>query len=229
MVFKKMNVDDLSIEMTKHYYPMLTEMRQKKINEMTDADARATAFCSEILARQCLSELLDAPEFSFQLMCNANFKSVVGNFAAHLYIAAFSGTVACAASRAPVGVSILPVRPFSFAEAQALLSDAELRAIYAESGYSFAALVNQPQCEEEPVMKMFALYASLKESYFRATGRGYRANIHRTEFFCRNGEMECADATYRAVCCKIDKETNTAISVIEKILPAVRKEQEKNA
>ena len=213
-----MNIDALDVEMTKKYYPMLTEMRRKKINEMTDPGDRATAFCSEILARQCLSELLEAPEFSFQLMCNANFKSVVGNFKAHIYIAAFGKEVACAASEMPVGACILPVRPFSFAEAQTLFSDAEVRAIYSGSGYSFAELVNKPLCSEPPVMKMFALYASLKESYFRATGRGYRANINKTEFIYNGADIECSDPSYRVAYCKVDREENTAISVVEKVL-----------
>ncbi len=212
-----MNIDALTVDMTKKYYPMLTEMRRKKINEMRDPDERATAFCSEILARQCLSELLDAPEFSFQLMCNANFKSVVGNYGAFIYIASFGSTVACAASETPVGACILPVRPFSFAEAQKLFSDAEVRAIYSGSGYSFAELVNKPLCSEKPVMKMFALYASLKESYFRATGRGYRANINKMEFIYNGTDIECSDPAYRVAYCKVDREENTAISVVEKV------------
>jgi phosphopantetheinyl transferase len=217
MIFKKMNIDALDVEMTKKYYPMLTEMRRRKINERTDPGDRATAFCSEILARQCLSELLDAPEFSFQLMCNANFKSVVGNYGAYLYIAAFGSTVACAASLSPVGACILPVRPFSFTEAQKLFSDSEVRAIYSGSGYSFAELVNKPLCSEPPVMKMFALYASLKESYFRATGRGYRANINKMEFIYNGTDIECSDPAYRVAYCRVDKEENLAISVVEKI------------
>lgn len=217
MIFKKMNIDALDVEMTKKYYPMLTEMRRRKINEMTDPGDRATAFCSEILARQCLSELLDAPEFSFQLMCNANFKSVVGNYGAYLYIASFGSTVACAASLSPVGACILPVRPFSFAEAQKLFSDTEVRAIYSGSGYSFAELVNKPLCSEPPVMKMFALFASLKESYFRATGRGYRANINKMEFIYNGTDIACSDPAYRVAYCRVDKEENLAISVVEKI------------
>ena len=217
MVLKRMNINALSIEMTKKYYPMLTEKRRQKINEMADPGDRATAFCSEILARQCLSELLDAPEFSFQLMCNANFKSVVGNFGAYIYIASFGNTVACAASLQPVGACILPVRPFSFAEAQSLFSDSEVRAVYAQSGYSFAELVNKPVCAEENVMKMFALYASLKEAYFRATGRGYRANINKTEFIYNGAEVVCSDPAYSVSYCKVDHAERTALSVIEKI------------
>ena len=224
MVFKKMNIGALDVEMTKKYYPMLTEMRRRKINEMTDPGDRSTAFCSEILARQCLSELLDAPEFSFQLMCNANFKSVVGNYGAFIYIASFGSTVACAASLSPVGACILPVRPFSFQEAQKLLSDSEVRAIYSGSGYSFAELVNKPVCDEPPVMKMFALYASLKESYFRATGRGYRANINKTEFIYNGTDIECSDPAYRVAYCRVDKEENLAISVVERV-PADKGEQ----
>ena len=216
MILKKMNINALDVEMTKKYYPMLTEKRRQKINEMADPGDRATAFCSEILARQCLSELLDAPEFSFQLMCNANFKSAVGNYGAYIYIAAFGNEVACAASETPVGACILPVRPFSFAEAQRLFSDSEVRAIYSGSGYSFAELVNKPVCDEENVMKMFALYASLKESYFRATGRGYRANINRTEFIYNGEDIVCSDPGYRVAYCKVDREENTAISVVEK-------------
>ena len=216
MILKKMDINALDVEMTKKYYPMLTERRRQKIGEMADPGDRATAFCSEILARQCLSELLDAPEFSFQLMCNANFKSAVGNYGAYIYIASFGNTVACAASLSPVGACILPVRPFSFAEAQDLFSDSEVRAVYARSGYSFAELVNKPVCEEENVMKMFALFASLKEAYFRASGRGYRANINKTEFVCEGEEMICSDPAYRVAYCKVDHRENTALSVIEK-------------
>ena len=216
MVLKKMDVNALDVAMTKKYYPMLTERRRQKINEMAEPDDRAMAFCGEILARQCLSELLDAPEFSFQLMCNANFKSVVGNFNAYISIASLGCTVACAASLSPVGACILPVRPFSFAEAQDLFSDAELRAVYAQSGYSFAELVNRPLCEEENVMKMFALFASLKEACFRATGRGFRTNINKTEFMYDGAAFTCSDPAYRVAFCEADPTENTVLSVIEK-------------
>ena len=219
MIFKRMNINSLTLEQTKRYYPMLSEKRREKINEMTDPGDRATAFCSEILARQCLSELLDAPEFSFQLLCSPNFRSVVGNYKAHIYVASFGNTVACAASLAPVGACLLPVRPFSFNEAQALFSDAEMRAVYSQSGYSFAELVNRPLCDEENVMKMFALYSSLKESYFRATGRGYRANINKMEFIYNGTEITCSDPAYRVAYCKVDREDNLAISVVEKVTP----------
>lgn len=216
MVLKKMNINALDVSMTKKYYPMLTEMRRKKIGEMTDPGDRAVAFCSEILARQCLSELLDAPEFSFQLMCNANFKSVVGNYAAYINIAAFGETVACAASLTPLGACILPVRPFSFAEAQHLLTDAEVRAVYARSGNSLAELINRPVCDEENVIKLFALFASLKEAYFRASGRGYRADINKTEFIFDGEEMNCSDPAYHVAWCKVDPAERTALSVVEK-------------
>lgn len=202
--------------MTKKYYPMLTEMRRKKIGDMADPKARAVAFCGEILARQCLAELLDAPEFSFQLMCNADFKSAVGNYNAHIDIASCSDTVACAAAQGPVGVSLKPLRPFSFAEAQDLLSDAEVRAVYARSGYPLAELVNRPACDEENVMKLFALFASLKEAYFRATGRGFRANINKTKFLFNGEEIACSDPAYRVEWCKVDQAERTAVSVIEK-------------
>ena len=217
MVFKRMDINALDLELTKKYYPMLTEMRKKKINEMTDPGDRSVVFCSEILARQCLSELLDAPEFSFQLLCNPNFKSVVGNYGAHISIASFGNTVACAASLTPVGACIMPVRPFSFAEAQELFSDGEVRAVYSQSGYSFAELINKPSCSEENVMKMFALYSSLKEAYFRATGRGFRANINKTEFLYNGSDIRCSDPAYKVAYSAVDKEEKTALSVVEKI------------
>lgn len=218
MILKRMNVNSLDVDMTKRYYPMLTEMRRKKIGEMADPKERAVAFCSEILARQCLSELLDAPEFSFQLMCNANFKSAVGNYAAHIYIAACDNVVACAASTGPVGVSVKPLRPFSFAEAQNMLSDAEVRALYARSGYPLAELINRPACDEENVMKLFALFASLKEAHFRADGRGYRANMNKTEFLFEGEEIVCSDPAYRVAWCKVDQTERMAVSVVEKIV-----------
>lgn len=216
MVFKKMHTEALDLELTKKYYPMLTELRKKKINDMTSPEDRSVAFCSEILARQCLSELLDAPEFSFQLLCNPNFKSVVGNYNAHLSIAELNGTVACAAGETAVGVGMIGIRPFSFAEAQKLFSDSEVRAIYSQSGYSFAEIINKPACGEAPVMKMFALFASLKEAYFQATGRGFRSNINKMEFIYNGQTITCSDNRYAVAYSAVDNEAGAAISVIER-------------
>lgn len=217
MVFKMMNIGELTIEQTRTYYPMLTEQRKNKINAMESADERAVTFCSEILARKCLSELLDAPEFSFQLLCNANSKSIVGNYTANLNISSAGRIVVCAAGITNVGTGVREYAPFSFSEAQTMFTDAEIRAIYSESRSSFVDLIKMPACNEESVMRMHALFAALKDAYFNASGRGVRTNLNKVGFLFNGDRIVCTDENYIVGNALFDDKTKTAVAVIERI------------
>lgn len=218
MIFKKMDIGKLSIDQTKKYYPMLSEQRKKKINDLESVDERAVLFCGEILARQCLSELFDAPESAFQLLCNPDSKSIVGNFQASLSISAAGRTVACAAGTENVGVCVKEFVPFAFSDAQKLFTDGELRAVYALSNCSFAELINQPACDEKKVMQAFALFSSLKDAYFYASGKGFRSNLNKVEFIYNGSTVTCSDSDYRVACFEIDEAAKTAVSVVERIM-----------
>lgn len=216
LVYKLMNTDDLSLEMTKKYYPMLTDQRKKKINDMESREKRTLAFCSEIIARQCLSKLFDAPEFAFKLLCNPDSVSVVGNFDASISIVHSGKYVACAASRDKVGICLVPVEPFSFIDAQKKFSDSEIRAIYADSGYSFSENIKQDICSEENVMQKYALFSSLKEAHFKSTGRGIRTDMRKIEFMFNGERLLCSDKEAVISVAIIDKTAGLAVSVIER-------------
>lgn len=216
MIYKIMNINELSDEMIKKYFPILTEARQKKIASLESVRDRAVLFCCEIVARRCLSEFCDAPEFSFTLLCNPDSKSIVGNFDVEICIVTEGDYVACAVSDNYIGISLFPVREFSFREAQKLLSDSEIRNVFSESVYSFAELVNHNECNEESVKQKYAVISSLKEAHYYSTGRGIRSEINKTVFDINSANVVCSDSDCKVLTSYIDKEKKLAVSVVER-------------
>lgn len=216
MVFMTMDIGELTVEQTRTYYPMLTQQRKNIINDLESADERAVLFCGEILARKCLSELLDAPEFSFQLLCNPNSKSIVGNYSANISIAAGGTLVGCAAGKNNVGIGIKPFTPFSFSSAQKLFTDAEIRTIYSGSNYSFSDLINMAECKEENVLKTHAMFSALKEAYFSANGRGFRSSLNKISFEYSGNDIICSDPDFSVVHAAVNTDNKTAVAVIER-------------
>ena len=216
MVYKLMNINSLDEELIKKYFPMLTEARQKKIASMKNTEDRAVAFCSEIIARQCLSEFCNAPEFSFSLLCNPNSKSIVGNFNAEICIVHQGEMVACAVSDNFVGISLTPIMPFSFKDAQKLLSDSEIRNVFSDSVYGFADLVNFTVCDEENVKRKFAVFLSLKEAHYYSTGRGVRSEISKVVFDINGENIYCSDETAVVKTAYINNSCALAVSVVER-------------
>lgn len=216
MVFRAMNINELNEEMTAHYFPLLTDAKKEKILKMDDFNKKNIAFCSEILARQCLSELCDAPEFSFSLLCNPNSKSAVGNFDAEISISSSGDFLACAASHDFVGVGISPIVPFSFQDAQKNLTDVEIRTVFSESVYSFSDIIKQPLCKEKTAMIKYAVFSSLKDAYFYASGRGIRSDRRSYHFEFEGSLMLCSDNNFSVIKSYIDSKENVAVSVIER-------------
>lgn len=211
-----MNINELNDELIGHYFPMLTEAKQKKIASLQNIEDRKIFFCCEILARKCLSELCDAPEFSFDILCNPNSKSIVGNYNAEVSIVKCDEFVACAVSNNYVGIGIQKIKSFSFRDAQNLFSDSEIRAIFSDSVYSFSDIVNFQECKEISVMQKYALFSTLKEAHFFASGRGIRSEIKNTVFNFNGREILCSDENAKITDSYIDSSKNLAVSVIER-------------
>ena len=216
MVYKIMNINSIDKEMTQKYFPMLTEMRRLKISEMKTPRERAVTFCSEILARQCLSELFDAPEFSFSILCNPDSKSILGNFNGNICIVTNGDYVACAADVEQVGISLKAFEPFSFQDAQKNFTDSEIRYIFSDSTYSFSQIVNMAQISEPAVIEKFAVMSALKESQFKASGRGIRENSTKTEFTVTNNTAVCSDGSYSVEELKKDEQSGLIVCVVVK-------------
>lgn len=211
-----MNINELTDDMISKYFLMLTDARKKRIAGMNDPSDRRSALCCEILARQCLSQLCDAPEFSFELLCNPGGKSVVGNFDANISIIKAGNVIGCAASKNFVGLGLTEIKPFSFNEAQNILSDSEIRFIFSESKYSFTELVNASECREDAVMRRFALFKSLKDAHFYASGRGIRTQMKNLHIAFDGKSLLCSDSEAVISASYIDIKENIAVSVIER-------------
>ncbi|MBQ2759675.1 MAG: 4'-phosphopantetheinyl transferase superfamily protein [Clostridia bacterium] len=217
MVYKIMNINSIDKEMTQKYFPMLSEMRRQKISEMKTARERAITFCSEILARQCLSELFDSPEFSFSVLCNPDSKSILGNFNGSICIVTNGDYVACAADVCKVGISLKGFEAFSFQEAQKIFTDSEIRYIFSDSTYSFSQIVNMSQISEAAVCEKFAVMSALKEAQFKASGRGIRENSQKTEFTVSGNTAVCSDSNYKVEELKKDDLSGLIVGVVVKI------------
>lgn len=211
-----MNINELNEEMTTHYFPLLTEVRREKILNLSEPRERSIAFCSEILARNCLSLLCDAPEFSFSLLCNPNSKSAVGNFDAEISISQKDDFVACAVSFDYIGIGIAKIQPFTFKDAQNNLTDSEIRSVFSDSKYAFSDIINQSQCNEKSSMIKYAVISSLKDAQFFASGRGIRSDRKKISFQFDGSNMICSDSNYIISKSYVDTKELFAVSVIER-------------
>ena len=195
---------------------LFREICIQKISEMKTARERAVTFCAEILARQCLSELFDAPEFSFSVLCSPDSKSILGNFNGNICIVTNGDYVACAADIGQVGISLKAFEPFSFQDAQKNFTDSEIRYIFSDSTYSFSQIVNMTHISEEAVCEKFSIMSALKEAQFKASGRGIRENSKKTEFTITNGVAQCSASAYKVEVLEKDALSGFIVSVVVK-------------
>ncbi len=216
MVYKIMSINDLTQEMSIKYFSMLTPAKQNKLLSMENRKERSVLFCAEIISRKCLSELCDAPEFSFDILCNPNSRSAVGNYTAQLSVVSFGEYIACAASYNYIGIGISPIKSFTFKEAQEILNDTEIRWVFSDSSYSFNQIINLPLIEEKSSCERFALLSSLKEAYFNASGRGIRTIKNKVDFTVTEDKILCSESVFDVLNSFIDKNKAIAISVIER-------------
>ncbi len=203
-------------DLASHYFPLMTEGKRAKILGAKDKVKGAQAFVADMLARQCLSELCNAPEFSFSLLINPDSKSVVTNFNAEIFVATAGEYVACAVSTAPVGISIVKAEDFTFSEAQELLTDAEIRYLFSFSKYSFAELVSKKICDEPELVEKFSVYKSLKTAQFFASGRGIRERKNIASFDFSDNAIICSNNDYSVSLSEYLADNKLAVSIVER-------------
>lgn len=216
MVYKIFNINDMNEELVTRYFSLMTEGKRNKILNAKDKIRAAQEFAADMLARQCLSEFCDAPEFSFNLLINPGSKSVVSNFDAEISVSVCDEFVGCAVSDMPVGISLYKFVPFSFAEAQDNLRDSEIRHLFSYSKYSFAELLNIDKCCEPALMQKFSMYKSLKTAQFLASGRGIREKRNNAEFIFSATGVVCSDASYAVVKSEFSDEYLLAYAIVER-------------
>lgn len=203
-------------ELASHYFPLMTEGKRAKILGARDKLKGAQTFVADMLARQCLSELCDAPEFSFSLLINPDSKSVVTNFSAELSVVTAGEYVACAVSQKPVGISIVKAEAFTFSEAQELLTDSEIRYLFSFSKYSFTELVSKEICDEKVLVEKYAVFKSLKNAQFMASGRGIRERKNSSSFDFTGSSVSCSNSAYSVIISEFLSKENLALSIIER-------------
>lgn len=215
MIYKFLNIDSLTEEMTAKYFPLLSETKQKNIMELPSPRERALAFCCEIVARQCLHELFHAPEFSFKLLLDPNGKSAVGNFNAGICLCTLEDTIGCAASNRRVGISMMRPENYTFNDLQKSLTDAELRDVFSFSRFSYTELLKRNLLDEEKVCLRAAAYLALKQSYFKAKGKVLNMNYLSVEFEIRDESVKCSDKKAEVSAVGYDAKNNYMYAVEE--------------
>ena len=216
LVYRVFNINDMTEDLASHYFPLMSEGKRAKILGAKDKFRAAQTFVADMLARQCLSEFCDAPEFSFLLLITPDSKSVVTNFNAEISVSVDGEFVACAVSDVPVGISVIKPVSFSFSEAQSLLTDSEIRHLFSFSKYSFTENVSKDICDEQILTEKFSLYKSLKKAQFLASGRGIRERKNSTAFEFSENAVLCSDNRYITRAAEYDADKKLAISVIER-------------
>ncbi len=216
MIYMIMNINELTEGLTRKYFPMLTEAKQNKLLSYKNGQDSAVLFCCEILARKCLSQLCDAPEYSFDILCNPNSRSAVGNYSAELSIVNTGDFIGCAASYDYIGIGISPITAFSFTEAQEILTDSEIRAVFSDSGYSYNQLINSGKIENKSCCEKFAVFSALKEAYFNASGRGLRSVKRKVSFSIGDNQVLCSEGNFDVSKVFVDAKNRIAVAVIER-------------
>ncbi len=216
MVYRIFNINDMTEELASHYFSLMSEGKRAKILGAKDKFRAAHAFVADMLARQCLSEFCDAPEFSFSLLINPDSKSVVSNFDAEISVATEGEYVACAVSDVPIGISIVKAEHFTFSDAQSVLSDAEMRYLFSFSKYSFTEIVTKEICDEVPIIEKFSLFESLKTAQFLASGRGIRERKNSVSFDFSSDDICCSNSDYNVVFSEYLSDKKLAVSIVER-------------
>ena len=193
MIHKFLDINTLDEKMTAKYYPLLSEKRRKNIENLPTPRERSIAFCSDIIARRTLSELCDAPEFSFELLLNPNGMSAVGNYDAKISLVLNGDILGCAVSKNSVGMAVAENKTYNFGELQGFLTDSELRDVFSQSVYSYCELLNMPELAEEKLCQRAGVYNALKKAYFKAKGKYINNNLLSVDFSLLNGSVSCSD------------------------------------
>lgn len=215
MIYNFFDINALDEQTTAKYYPVLSDKKKKLITSLSDAKERCMVFCAEILARQCLHQLTDSPEFSFQLLLDVNGKSAVGNFDAYISLCSEEDILCCAVSKSPLGASLKKADVFSFSQLQRFLTDKELRDVFSFSRFTYSDLIKNGNLSETPVCERAALYLALKQSYFRAMGKVLKNNYLAVDFTIKNEEIKCSDSNVKVSATGFDRKNNIAYAITE--------------
>ncbi len=182
---------------------------------MKTVEEQRNAVAFEFLARECLSELTQAPKFAFNLLTGINKLCLVGNFSAYFSLSKKDDFLCCAADLTPIGIDCRRIEPFYFSQAQAEMSDSEIRYIYATTVRFFADVVRLDLCDVKEEMERYWKVRSMKEAYFTALGRTFR-NLKDVNFDFSDGNAYCSDARYTYVNSHTSKDGNYIFSVVQK-------------
>ena len=217
MIYRFFDIDSLSDEMIAKYFNLLSETKRNTIAGLKSPFERSVALSAEILARQCLNELFDAPEFSFKLLLDPNGKSAVGNFDAGISLAVYSDMLGCAVSKNAVGMSMCGIEEYSFADLQTFLTDAELRDVFSFSRFSYTELLQRKNIDEQKVRLRAAAYMALKKSYYRAKGKTLNNNMLSVGFRFDNDAVCCSDLSVRVCAVGYNEKHDFVYAVTEVI------------
>ena len=174
MVCKSINLNAVPEENYREVFHILSPARQSRILAMKTDEEKRNAVAFELLARKCLSELTDAPEFAFNLLTGINKLCLVGNFSAYFSLSMAGDFLCCAADKSPVGIDCRELVPFRFSDIQPEMSDTEIRRIFSTTVRSFADVVRLDVCDVKEEIDQYWTLRTMKEAYFTALGRTFR-------------------------------------------------------
>ncbi len=218
MIYKIFNVKNLTREMIAEYLPLLSDQKRDRILSITDILAASQALVCEILPRQCLSQLCDAPQSSFQLLVKPDSKSAVTNFDAKISINTCDEYVICAASHKSIGAFIMKPADFSFPELQKNLSDSEIRYLLSDSSFSVTDIIRNKHCGNNELNARYAMLISLKKALFYSSGKVIMNNLSKINFSFSENKIISDNPQYEVMKCEYLKEYNLVCSIVERSL-----------
>lgn len=215
MVCKSIYIDKADPALFKETFEILSTARQDRIRAMKSESEQKNAIASEFLARECLSELTEAPKFAFNILTGINKLCLVGNFSAYFSLSQSDAFLCCAADRVPVGIDCRRIVPFRFSETQTEMSDSEIRHIYAPSVRFFSDIVRLDICDIREEMQQYWKVRTMKEAYFTAKGRTFR-NMRDVTFDFSGDAVQCSDPNFSYRASHLSSDENYIFSVVTK-------------
>lgn len=216
MIYKITDIADITEETFAKYWSMLSEYKKKKMTQLKNADDRMLTFAGEMLARQCLAEITGAPEFSFEILADEYGKCIVSNFHAEFNISHSGSKAMCAADVLPLGADIERIRPFTLGVAQRVCTPEEMLYIFSGSRENFADFISSKTCSEKKAVENFYLIWTLKEAYFKATGRGVRDDMRSVSFDFKPSGVTVSDSGYEVLENNITFDGAYAMSIVRR-------------
>jgi len=207
-------VSQLDDDTIKTYYPLLSEERKSQIAFLPTAEERRVVLCREIAAIRAVASLYNCPEASVTITLTPEGRMIPGLNKGFLNICIEGDCIVAVATKSESGAAAVRVKDFNFSEAQQMLSDSEIRAVVAASGYSVVDIVNANSCSSDAAIELYAKLIALKTARNACLpDNKAKAFVNQTFTVVEDGII-CSEKEVTVDYCEVNKKGGIAVAII---------------